>query len=315
MKQNIGFMQRRSQTGPIEERWSYLKNYRYDAKGISCPYADSHEEDVLLHDHPSLTYPGFRFELAYVLSGVAIHYTEMEECRVGRGDLILVDYGIKHGYRPAQGEPFTVLNSTFDYSDIDSTPSERKNFYEIAKHYSIITEWNKEISHEVIILHDTDGAILRRMEEAAEEHKEKRPGYQGIMKCKILEIILLALRAHFCKEKPTEYSPEVRRIIDYMEYGYMSNIPLSDFAKELGMSLGGLSKLFIKETGVPYTKYVSQRKISESCKYLSSSDEKIELIAEYVGFSDSKRFRKKFKELVGMTPREFKGLSRVNGKK
>lgn len=66
----------------------------------------------------------------------------------------------------------------------------------------------------------------------------------------------------------------------------------------------------IKETGMPYTRYVLHRRISESCSLLSESDESIEFIAGYVGFSDSKAFRSEFKELTGMSPREYRRINK-----
>ena len=46
--------------------------------------------------------------------------------------------------------------------------------------------------------------------------------------------------------------------------------------------------------------------VSASCRMLFDSDESIETIAEYIGYSDSKKYRKKFKEIVGVSPREYK---------
>ena len=80
---------------------------------------------------------------------------------------------------------------------------------------------------------------------------------------------------------------------------------------ELGIPLRRLSKLFIKETGMPYTRYVLHKRISESCSLLTESDESIEFIAGYVGFSDSKAFRARFKETVGISPRDYRKTNKA----
>ena len=297
-----------SQTGPIEKRWGYLKNFRNDAKGISEPYLSRHDEDTEFHDHPSLTFPGFRFELAYVIEGEATHVTTNTEERVSHGDCILVDYGLRHAYKVKEGEHITVMNISFGYADIVSAPSRLRTLTEVAKYYSIITERDSSKPIERLIFRDENGKIYEAIEEIAREHREKRPGYMEIVRCKLLGILLVALRTYFCKNLPKMYSPPIQRIIDYMSYGYMSNIPLSDFARELGIPFRNLSRLFIKETGMPYTRYVQHRKIAEGCNLLLKSDESIEFISEYVGFSDSKMFRTRFKEQMGMTPREYRRL-------
>ena len=114
------------------------------------------------------------------------------------------------------------------------------------------------------------------------------------------------LRKYFFKASHVRHSPAVQKIVEYMEYGYMSNITLSNFSKELGIPLRLLSIQFKNEVGMTYTEYVHRKRITESCSLISNANESIEFISEVVGYSDTKKFRKKFKEYVGMTPREYK---------
>lgn len=299
-----------SQCGPIEQRWNYIKRYKYRAKGISAPKTAKHTEDVLLHDHPSLTFPGFRFEIAYVKSGKAIQITENTETPIGPGDCIFVDTGVKHGYKLISDEPLIICEFSFEYSLVDDTPSNFKTLREIAKHHMIIDEYKNSKAIENFVFHDDDEKIRTLFEDISREHYDMRSGYRAMVKCKTLEILLIGLRRYFEEEAPQKYSPQVKKIIDYMSYGYMSNISLSDFAKNLNIPFRTLSKLFIKEVGMTYTNYVQKRKISESCNLLIESNESIEFISEYVGFSDSKKFRQKFKELTGMTPREYRKFNK-----
>ena len=295
-----------SQTGPIESRWYHLKNHRYEAKGIAEPLVSVHYVDKELHDHPSLTFIGFRFELVYVISGTAIQFTQNTETPISPADCIFIDYGVKHGYKLTSDEPLTVLETTFEYSLIDDVPSRFKTLSEVAKHNMIIDNFKSVKPIENFVFHDSDGKIRQLFDEITREYEEKRPGYRAMVKHKVSEIMLTGLRTYFEKDSPQNYSPSIKKILDYMSYGYMSNIPLSDFAKNLNIPYVKLSKLFAKEVGMTYSKYVQQRKISESCNLLIEGNESIEYISQYVGFSDAKKFREKFKELMGMTPREYR---------
>ena len=259
-----------------------------------------------LHDHPSLILPGFRFEIVYVLEGEAIHVTENTETPIRPSDCIFVDNGVRHGYKLTSSKPLTVMEFTFEYPLVDDIPSRFQTLGEIAKHHMIIDTPEIIKPIERLIFHDGDGRIKRLFDSISAEHENTLPGYRSMIKYKVLEIILEGLRSYFGKEQKRNYSPPIKKIVDYMNYGYMSNIPLSDFAKNLNVPLRSLSKLFIKEVGETYTKYVQGKKISASCKLLIESHESIEFISEYAGFSDSKRFRRKFKETVGMTPREYR---------
>ena len=72
------------------------------------------------------------------------------------------------------------------------------------------------------------------------------------------------------------------------------------------MSVPYLSAKFKDETGMTFTDYLHSRRISESCKIILNTEESIESIAEYVGYSDSKKFRENFKRKMGVSPREYR---------
>ena len=294
-----------SQTGPIEKRWEYIKNYRYKAQFIAL-HERVHDEDVELHDHPSLTHKGFRFELAYILDGEATSFTENSRFHVKKGDFIMVDAPTRHGFDLKRGEPIKVINITFDYNAIDHVAGTAKNFTEIAKQNFITGDLSPSKAIDDLVIHDDDGSIYGLIMSIKKEYEDNLPGFQGVIKARLAELVLLGLRKYFCKSTAARYSPAVQKIVEYMEYGYMSNITLSNFSKELGIPLRLLSLQFKNEVGMTYTEYVQRRRITESCNLISSANESIEFISEVVGYSDTKKFRKKFKEYVGMTPREYK---------
>ena len=127
-----------SQTGPIEKRWDFLKNERYDAKLVFI-YERVHKiKDIEMHDHPSLTHPGFRFEIAYVTGGEAIAYTETSSFTVKPGDYIMIDASVRHGYTVISESPFCLTNISFERNAIGHITPHSKTFAEIAKHHLII---------------------------------------------------------------------------------------------------------------------------------------------------------------------------------
>ena len=294
-----------SQTGPIEKRWDYIKNYRYNAKFVDV-YEREHAELVESHDHPSLTHPGFRFEIAYVLEGEAIAFTKTSRFPVIPGDCVMIDAPLSHGFELTSDTPLKLLNISFECSSIDNIAPRTNTLMEIAKHHSLVSDLTATKPIDDLLLHDDDGTIYAAIRMMQKELDEKLPGYQVIVKSKLAEIILFGLRKHFCKTSQPRYSAPVQKIVDYMEYGYMSNITLSNFSNKLGIPLRILSLQFKNEVGTTYTEYVHRKRITESCSLISKTNESIEFISDVVGYSSTKKFRKKFKEYVGMTPREYK---------
>ena len=295
-----------SQTGPIEKRWDFLKNERYDAKLISIKEKIHTEQDVEVHDHPSLTHPGFRFEIAYVKNGEALAFTQTSSFPVKAGDYVMIDASLRHGYKVLSETPFHIINISFERNAIGHIAPHSKTFAEIAKHHLIVNELASSKPIDDLLLHDDDGSVFEIIESMKKEYEEKLPGYQGILKARLTDIVLVGLRKYFHQAELKEYSSAVKKIIDYMEAAYMSNITLSDFSKKLGISLKNLCLLFKKEVGMTYTEYVHRRRITESCDLLLNTNESIEFISNLVGYSDTKKFRKKFKEFTKTTPREYR---------
>ena len=77
-------------------------------------------------------------------------------------------------------------------------------------------------------------------------------------------------------------------------------------AFQLGFSPSYLSVLIKKELGLPFQDYLIQERMKKAKLLLLTTDLKIYEIAEQVGFDDMNYFSQRFKQVVGLTPRQFK---------
>ncbi|MBF6625806.1 response regulator [Aerococcaceae bacterium zg-BR9] len=84
------------------------------------------------------------------------------------------------------------------------------------------------------------------------------------------------------------------------------DLTLKSLANDLGFSPSHLSVMFKKETGIPFQDYLIQERIKKAKLLLLTTDLKIYEIAEQVGFEDMNYFSQRFKQIVGMTPSQFK---------
>ncbi len=113
----------------------------------------------------------------------------------------------------------------------------------------------------------------------------------------------------------------VRTIKKYVEQNLSSeSISLKWIAENLlGMNVGYLSKLFLKETGVKFSDYVSRLRIASAKQLMSVYHESmIQEIAQEVGFGNNPRyFSQVFRKYEGVTPTEYmqaiKDQKRGNG--
>ena len=86
-------------------------------------------------------------------------------------------------------------------------------------------------------------------------------------------------------------------------------------AAELGMSESKFSRFFRKATGNTFTDFVNRVRISRACQLLMDTDQQVTHICYEVGFNNVANFNRRFLEIKGMTPTEFRkqSLTRFKG--
>lgn len=77
-------------------------------------------------------------------------------------------------------------------------------------------------------------------------------------------------------------------------------------ADEMGMNAVYLGRQFKEATGMSIADAIKKTRIETAMRLLRETDKPVREVAEQVGFSNDKYFFVVFKELVGMTPREFR---------
>lgn len=103
----------------------------------------------------------------------------------------------------------------------------------------------------------------------------------------------------------------VSRITDHLADEHSA----SALAAELGMSESRFSRFFRKATGNTFTDFVNRVRISRACQLLMDTDQQVTHICYEVGFNNVANFNRRFLEIKGMTPTEFRkqSLTRFRG--
>jgi AraC-like DNA-binding protein len=90
----------------------------------------------------------------------------------------------------------------------------------------------------------------------------------------------------------------------------VANAPsMPALAAELGLSEGRFSRFFRRATGNTFTDFVNRVRINRACQLLMESDRYIAHICYDVGFNNVANFNRRFLEVKGMTPSEFRRQS------
>lgn len=102
------------------------------------------------------------------------------------------------------------------------------------------------------------------------------------------------------------YSKAIQSCCDYIQLHPAETLSIDFLASRLGYAKYYLSALFKKETGSPIGEYIKYTRIERAKVLLASTNLRVEDIWETVGFSSRSVFGKAFRNVVGITPREYR---------
>ncbi|WOD08228.1 AraC family transcriptional regulator [Marinomonas sp. GJ51-6] len=104
---------------------------------------------------------------------------------------------------------------------------------------------------------------------------------------------------------------KINTVVDYVTQNYSQDITLSSVASLIGMSDSHFSRFFKKATGNRFIEFVNRVRISRACNLLTETDQQIATICFQVGFNNVANFNRRFHELKGVTPRDFRSQSNI----
>ena len=91
---------------------------------------------------------------------------------------------------------------------------------------------------------------------------------------------------------------------------YADNISLKDLGDKYHINNSYLGQIFRKKYGMSFKNYLTNYRIKEAAKQIINTDDKINRIAENVGYKDSDYFIRKFIEIMGCTPSKYRKTNR-----
>lgn len=148
---------------------------------------------------------------------------------------------------------------------------------------------------------------------------EKKPlNDEDIAKIKSI-VSIIATEAGMDKETAQNqynyaYYGDLKEELDYIYEHVHERLTLKEVANELFVSKSNLSSQFRLLMGMGFKKYVDTLKIGESIEILLTTDYTISYISGYLGFSNSSTFAKMFKNYMGVTPNDYRKMSKFKKK-
>ncbi len=213
-------------------------------------------------------------------SGSLTYLVGSKEIELKPGFAYLIPSGLKLAYH--SNSPFSYLNAFLTISGNYS-----HSFFSNLNDAVSVAVSMEEIA-EMIELHNADNI------ESALKLKSK------------LMILLLSMFPEIEKTLYSPYSPMVKSAMHYMDHACSIKCTSKILSRDLLVSENTLAKKFREEVGVSLGKYNDIRVFKEAENMLLHSDWSIRQISDMLGFCDQFYFTRRFKQLKGMLPSDFR---------
>jgi len=123
--------------------------------------------------------------------------------------------------------------------------------------------------------------------------------------------VLYSLCAEFEKDVeyvqcPIENDDLLKQIFRFVENNFDKDCSLSALSKYTTYNDMYVSRYFKQHTGITYIDHVNTYRINMAVYLINNSDKNMSNIAFDCGFSSIRHFNRKFKEIMGITPNEFR---------
>lgn len=267
-------------------------------------------EKMLLIHHDKMrsveTHDHFFIELTYIIEGEAEHTLDGHTATVKKGDYFIVDYGSRHSYESTTTRGFQNLDLLFLPELLDPILKGTKSLRSLFEHYLLHFNIKALVQNPArMIFHDDTGQILKLMYLINEENEQRRAGYLELIRCYLIEILLLTLRR--LDDAAAANGQDISSFVTaYVSEHYMEALTLKELADRMNYSLPYVSKRFKEDTGVTFVSYLQNYRVMQGCRLLSSSNRSLSEITEMVGYRDVKFFSALIKRTTGLSPADFR---------
>lgn len=99
---------------------------------------------------------------------------------------------------------------------------------------------------------------------------------------------------------------QLKPAIEYMQYNYSEPLTLADIAKTAHLSVSRLGHLFREQMGITVVDYLTHLRINHAKRLLLSTEHNCTRIGYDVGYNNQSYFTRVFKQITGVTPRQFR---------
>jgi AraC-like DNA-binding protein len=269
---------------------------------ISGDDAPQHDGDLTNVKH----YHDFS-ELVIITRGYGTHWIDGADYPVAAGDVFVLQGKTEHYFKERHG--LVLYNIMYDNNrlrqylrNLQGTAGYNAMFL-LEPHYRKRHKFKSRLHISRRSLAHVE-AVTQRM---LEEQDARRPGYDTMLLCMLLELVIFFSRKYSKADIPqiqTLY--RIGKIIGKLETSYKNNWNIAELSKLAGMSKSSLMTAFKDATGHSPVDYVIRIRLQKAAELLTQTDLPISRIAAECGFNDSNYLTRQFSKVYRMPPKQYR---------
>ena len=282
----------------IEDSKAFTEHMIISADGVIASKQDRHHA-VLPHAHNWM-------ELAYMYSGHADLTIAGQKISLVQGQCILINYNVSHSCAPC-GHDDILINLLLSRNYLQTNFFNRFSDSGSLAHYLIASLNNENRENGYIHFKSADNRRLSVfMREFLCEYYDKSIHYNDYLDS-LTTLIFLELSDIYKDESIRDASEhnEILSILRYIEGNYR-NCTLKSTAEFFHMNPNYLSSYIHKHTGKTFKSLIQEQRMMLATRLLSNSDLSVTDIALQAGYENITFFYKKFRQLHGCSPAEYR---------
>lgn len=270
---------------------------------VEFKYFDTAIENFPIHPHWH-----YFMEFIYLLEGNAQIRADNDVYFLSEGDLILFHPKVIHAIYATENRALRFAIIKFDINRLNTSMEYAPKLRSIF-HYAKKKGMNIFFSSEKAEKLNAESIVHDCMEESYSQNY----GYDFIVRSRIIELLTKILRnwqecgfiidnAAFSEDNQNDIS----NITEYIEKHVGEGIKVSDIASICNMSYSNFNKNFTQIYGKTCKEYIEEIRITKAEQFLLFTNFDLTYISHETGFSDCSHMIKSFKQLKGITPKQFR---------
>lgn len=248
-------------------------------------------------------------EIMYVISGKCTVETEQQPIAMRKGDLIMLDGGVRHRLIVEKESPCRMLNVEFTFVECEGLHPSLKQLAQGC------TELQRLLGRQTpyVLLRDPSDIYYTLkslvMELDSGGSGGGGGGNAGMIHLLISELLIRVARLDADETKDSagrQADRYVRKAAEYIHQHYDCDIQTKDVAAAVNLHPVYLQRIFKAGMDVTMTEYLARLRIDKAKMLLARADVPIIDIADYVGLNSRQYFSALFKKMTGLSPAAYR---------